>query len=205
MEKDLKKRTLLNVGAGHPDSKASIPKYFQGETWKEVRLDIEPDNKPDILGDMLDMSLIPDFSIDAIYSSHNIEHLYFNEIHIALREFRRVLKPDGFIVVTCPDLQSAAEMIVEGKLLDTAYESPFGPVTPFDIVYSHRKLTGREQPYMAHHSGFTLTSLKNTLKQNGFAFSIGKRRKTSFDLWYIAAHTPMGEKNINHISEQILP
>jgi len=44
--------------------------------WKEIRLDIDPANAPDILGTMLDMPAVADGSVDAIYSSHNIEHLY---------------------------------------------------------------------------------------------------------------------------------
>jgi len=198
-------KILLNVGAGHPDSGAKLPKYFISEGWREVRLDIEPEYQPDILGSMLDMSLVADLSVDAIYSSHNIEHLYFNEISIALKEFRRVLKPGGFVVITCPDIQAAAEMIAEDNLFATAYNSPLGPVTPFDIVFSHRKLTSREQPYMAHHCGFTLSVLVNTLKINGFAFSIGKRRKEAFDLWVLATHTPISDDELTDLGKKILP
>jgi len=45
---------------------------------------------------MLDMPAVADGSVDAIYSSHNIEHLYPDEIPVALKEFLRVLKPEGF-------------------------------------------------------------------------------------------------------------
>ena len=139
-------KILLNVGAGHPKSGARIPQTFQTKGWKEIRLDIDPANAPDILGAMLDMPAVAYGSVDAIYSSHNIEHLYPDEIPIALKEFLRVLKPDGFAVITCPDLQAAAQMIAEDKLMETAYNSPAGPVTPFDIVYSHRQFTGRDKP-----------------------------------------------------------
>ena len=43
-------------------------------------------------------------SVDAVFSSHNIEHLYPHEVPLALKEFMRVLKPDGFVLMTCPDL-----------------------------------------------------------------------------------------------------
>ena len=36
-------------------------------------------------------------------------------------------------------------MIAEDRLMDVA-TNPGGPVTPFDIVYSHRKFTGRDKP-----------------------------------------------------------
>jgi predicted SAM-dependent methyltransferase len=198
-------KTLLNVGAGHPQSGARIPVAFQTPEWKEVRLDIDPANQPDVIGTMLDMSAVADGSVDAIYSSHTIEHLYPNEIPQAMQEFLRVLKPDGFLIVTCPDLQAAAQMIAEDKLMETAYTSPAGPVTPFDIVYSHREFTGRDKPYMAHHCGFTLKVLLGTLKSNGFAAVAGKSRPKSFDLWIVATKQPMEETTLRELAGKVLP
>ena len=74
------------------------------------------------------MSAMPSESADAIYSSHTIEHLYPNEIPLAMKEFLRVLKPQGYAVITCPDLQAAAEMIVQDKLMDMAYTTGSGMV-----------------------------------------------------------------------------
>jgi tetratricopeptide (TPR) repeat protein len=198
-------KTLLNVGAGHPNSGARIPPAFQGGEWKEVRLDIDPANEPDILGTMLDMSAVADGSVDAIYSSHNIEHLYPGEIPQAMKEFLRVLKPDGYAVITCPDLQAAARMIAEDRLMEVAYNSPAGPVTPFDIVYSHRQFTGRDKPYMAHHCGFTLKVLVGTLKANGFAGVAGKRRPAAFDLWVVATKGAMEDAELKTLAERVLP
>ncbi len=198
-------KILLNVGAGHLTSGARIPEAFRSAPWKEVRLDIDPTNQPDILGSMLDMSEVPDGSVDAIYSSHNIEHLYPNEIPQAVREFLRVLKPDGYAVIACPDLQAAAQMIAEDKLMETAYMSLAGPVTPFDIVYSHRQFTGRDKPYMAHHCGFTLTALSATLKSNGFAAVAGKRRPQAFDLWVVAAKQMLSDDQIRELASKVMP
>jgi SAM-dependent methyltransferase len=198
-------KTLLNVGAGHPKSGAKIPRAFQTPDWKELRLDIDPANEPDILGTMLDMSAVADESVDAIYSSHNIEHLYPNEIPTALKEFLRVLKPDGFAVITCPDLQAAAQMIAEDKLMEVAYSSPAGPVTPFDIVYSHRNFTGRDKPFMAHHCGFTLKVLIGTLKSNGFPSVAGKRRPAAIDLWVVASKGPIADVVLRELAGKVLP
>lgn len=198
-------KTLLNVGAGHPNSGARIPPAFQGGEWKEVRLDIDPANEPDILGTMLDMSAVADGSVDAIYSSHNIEHLYPGEIPQAMKEFLRVLKPDGYAVITCPDLQAAARMIAEDRLMEVAYNSPAGPVTPFDIVYSHRQFTGRDKPYMAHHCGFTLKVLVGTLQSNGFMSVAGKRRPQGFDLWVVATKGAMEDAELKTLAERVLP
>lgn len=170
-----------------------------------MRLDIDPANEPDIVGTMLDMSAVADFSVDAIYSSHNIEHLYPDEIPTALKEFLRVLTPEGFAVITCPDLQAAAEMIAQDKLLEKAYSSPAGPVTPFDIVYSHRLFTGRDKPYMAHHCGFTLQVLVGMLKASGFASVAGIRRPAVFDLWVVATKVPVADEKLRDLAGLVLP
>ena len=198
-------KTLLNVGAGHPRSGARIPEVFHPTKWQEVRLDIDPANEPDVIGTMLDMSAVADESVDAIYSSHTIEHLYPNEIPLAMKEFLRVVKPEGYAVITCPDLQAAAEMIVQDKLMGVAYNSPAGPVTPFDIIYSHRMFTARDKPCMAHHCGFTLTVLIDTLKSNGFASVVGKRRSRSFDLWILATKGLVEETTLRQLAEETFP
>lgn len=198
-------KTLLNVGAGHPKSGARIPDAFQTLEWKEVRLDIDPANQPDVIGTLLDMSAIETASVDAIYSGHTIEHLYPSELPQAMQEFLRVLKPEGYAVITCPDLQAAAEMIAQDKLMEVAYNSPAGPVTPFDIVYSHRMFTGRDKPYMAHHCGFTLTVLSGTFGSNGFASVAGKRRPKHFDLWVVATKGSMEEGALRELAGKVLP
>jgi predicted SAM-dependent methyltransferase len=196
-------KRLLNVGAG-PRNGALVPQAFRTPEWQVVRLDIDPAFEPDLVGTMTDMSAVPDGSVDAIYSSHTIEHLYPNEIPTACKEFLRVLKHDGFAVITCPDLQAAAKMIAEDRLMDMAYPSASGPVTPFDIVYSHRRFTGRDKPFMAHHSGFTLSVLLGTLKENGFPVSAGKRWQ-SFSLWVVAAKQPMSDDALRELAESVLP
>jgi predicted SAM-dependent methyltransferase len=42
------------------------------------------------------MKAVASESVDAIFSSHNIEHLYPHEVPVALAEFIRVLKPGLF-------------------------------------------------------------------------------------------------------------
>lgn len=198
-------KILLNVGAGHPKSGARIPDAFQAPDWKEVRLDIDPANEPDVIGTMLEMSAVKTASVDAIFSSHTIEHLYPNEIPQAMQEFLRVLKPEGFAVINCPDLQAAAEMIAQNKLMELAYNSQCGPVTPFDIVFSHRQFTGRDKPYMAHHCGFTLKVLIGTLKSNGFLSVAGRRRPAAFDLWACASKQTMTDDQILELAGRVFP
>ena len=138
-------KTFLHVGCGSA-TKNSTTKAFAETQWHEVRLDIDPAVQPDIVGTTTDMSVVTSESVDALFSSHNIEHLYAHEVPLALREFLRVLKPDGFAVITCPDLRSVAELIAADKLTDAVYMSAAGPDYTIGHPLRPQGLRGRGQP-----------------------------------------------------------
>jgi hypothetical protein len=87
-----------------------------------------------------------------------------------------VLRPDGFLVVTCPDLQSVCTLVAEDKLTEPAYTAPAGPITPLDILYGHRASMARGNLFMAHRCGFTQKVLTGTLQAHGFANTASLRR-----------------------------
>ena len=130
-------KMLLHVGCGNK-RKDRTTRGFNTNDWWEIRLDIDSSVKPDVIGTVSDMSGVATASVDAVFSSHNIEHLYPHEVPKAMEEFLRVLKPDGFAVLTCPDLRSICARIAEDKLLDTLYQSGMGPITPLDVMFGHR-------------------------------------------------------------------
>ena len=198
-------KTILHVGPGHKKSGAKLPPVFQSREWKEIRLDIDPANEPDILGSMLDMAAVADASVDAIFSAHNIEHVYAYEVPAVLKEFLRVLKPAGFLVATCPDLQTVCALVAEGKLTDTAYKSKAGPITPLDILYGHGAALAAGHHYMAHKGGFTEKSLVEALRASGFATVASKRRLAGFDLWAVASKSAMSETELRELAGKVLP
>lgn len=105
---------FLHVGCGK-QNKNNL-KGFQN--WEEVRLDIDPLVNPDIVGSLTDMKGAKSGNFGAIYSSHNLEHVFPHEVPIVLKEFHRVLEDDGFVVITCPDLQSVGAKLADGQLLE---------------------------------------------------------------------------------------
>jgi SAM-dependent methyltransferase len=203
--KAMNAKTILHVGPGHRNNGAKLPAAFEGSEWREIRLDIDPANEPDIIGSMLDMAAVADASVDAIYSAHNIEHVYAHEVSQVLKEFLRVLKPDGFLVVTCPDLQSVCQLVAEDKLNDAAYTSQAGPISPLDILYGHGEALAAGHHYMAHKCGFTLKTLTQALHAAGFATSAGKRRSRGLDLWVMASKGPMEEATLRALAGKVLP
>lgn len=203
-------KTFLHVGCGplHRDpvtQQPSRPQGFDLNSWHELRLDINPAVNPDVVGTMTDMSAVPTGSVDAIFSSHNIEHLYPHEVPIALAEFKRVLRPDGFVVITCPDLQSVCALVAQGKLTEPAYISPAGPIAPLDILYGHRPPMSQGNLYMSHRCGFTLNVLLGTLESSGFAKVVGSCRPDYFDLWALACVSDVGNEQLLSLARQYLP
>ena len=195
-------KTFLHVGCG-PQYKSQI-KGFDNESWKEIRFDIDEKVNPDIVGTLLDMSAVETGSVDAIYSSHNIEHVFPHEVPIVLREFHRVLKDDGMVVLVCPDLQSVCEAVVDDKLLQPLYESPAGPISPIDILYGHRPAIARGNEYMAHKGGFTYSVLNDAFIEAGFKMNYGGRNPDRWELFIISFKQEKLQEEINTIAKPFL-
>lgn len=198
-------RTFLHVGCGTA-RKDRTTKGFNTDEWKELRFDIDKSVEPDLVGTMTDMSSVASESVDAIYSSHNIEHLYPHEVPLALAEFKRVLKPDGFAVITCPDLKTVCALIAEDKLTEAAYNSPAGPIAPIDILYGLRTAMAQGNLYMAHRCGFTEKVLTGTLRQSGFQ-TIGTKARSGpyFDLFAVASKSARTEQDMRMLAQYHLP
>jgi len=177
-------KRVLNAGSG-----AYMPERlhvsFRNPEWTEVRLDIDEKAKPDVLGSIVDLSAIATASFDAIWCSHNLEHLHTYQVGWALTEFHRVLKPDGFALIVTPDLEAIAELIVNGHLEDAAYPSRAGPITALDMLYGLSVSIARGNSFMCHHTGFTAERLGRLLVENGFAEALATHGQM-FDLWALA-------------------
>ena len=194
-------KTVLHVGCGPVTmGQVDLPGFHE-EAWDEVRLDADPEVSPDIVGTMVDMSAVPDAFADAIFSSHNIEHLHWQDVSRALAEFCRTLKDEGFAVITCPDVQTVAQLVVEDRLLDTAYLSDAGPITPFDMLYGLRSANPQ---WMSHRSGFTLTTLMAVLREAGFPSCYGIRRPSNFDLWVLASKSKRSPEELSAMAKKFL-
>jgi SAM-dependent methyltransferase len=172
-------KVVLNVGCGFPGQ--SVPAPFRGNEWRELRLDIDPSVRPDIVCSMVDMSPVATDSVDAIWSSHNLEHLHRHEVPVALSEFLRVLRPGGQLLLTLPDLQKIAELVAGDGLEDTAYQSPSGPISPLDMIYGHSASVAQGNSHMAHKTGFTARTLHQLLTAAGFS-EVALTRE-GFALW----------------------
>ncbi len=196
-------KRLLHVGCG-PNTKAVL-KGFAGADWQEIRLDIDPGVAPDIEGTLTDLGRVDSGSIDALYSSHNLEHLYAHEVPVALREFHRVLRDDGIAIITCPDLQSIGAALAKDLLLEPLYASAQGPISAIDMLYGHRALLAAGNAFMAHRCGFTYSVLQKVLFEAGFRHAFGGRREQAYDLWVVAFKSALDDSLARQIAVNYLP
>src|ERR1700734_2092047 len=196
-------KTFLHVGCG-PENKSRL-KGFNSVEWREIRFDIDPSVNPDIEGTLTDMDAVATGSVDAVFSSHNIEHVFPHEVHTVLLEFHRVLKQDGIVVLTCPDLVSVCQAVANDRLMETLYESPAGPIAPIDILYGHRDAVANGKIHMAHKTGFTYSTLQDAFFKAGFKFNVGAARPTSFDLWIVAFKQLLSSEAAMKIAVNYLP
>lgn len=197
-------KTFLHVGCG-PKRKNETTRVFASEDWLEERLDINPSVLPDVVGTMTEMSAVPTSSVQAVFSSHNIEHLYPHEVPRALSEFLRVLTDDGYVVITCPDLQSVCQLVAEDKLTETEHVSTAGSIAAIDVLYGHRLAMAQGNLYMAHRCGFTRKVLMGSLHAAGFKSIAAVARPKKFELWAVATKEVLEEQELRGLAEAHFP
>src|SRR5262245_41771703 len=140
-------------------ARMQLPKEFRGFEWKEIRLDLDPAVQPDYVADIRDMAVVPSASMDRLWSSHNIEHLYPHDVPRAMAEFHRVLKEGSMAAVATPDTQRVAQFVAAGNLEEPLYHSPAGPICALDMMYGHRWSMATGNLFMAHKTAFTAQAL----------------------------------------------
>jgi hypothetical protein len=197
-------KKFLHVGCGQA-RKEQTTKGFNNGSWQEIRFDIDPTCSPDLIGTIVDMSGVSDASVDAIFSSHNIEHVYAHEVPEVLKQFLRVMSDDGFVVLTCPDLQSVCEAVARDRLLEPLYTSASGPIAPLDVLYGHRASLASGNHHMAHKCGFTYSALRSLFLSCGFKTTYGGRRPHAFDLWIVACKREKPEAELRLLAGEHLP
>lgn len=138
----------LNLGSGrHPWPNARNRDYEEGA---------------DEIGPVNQLPEYPDGSVDEIYAIHLFEHLSRLEAPHALREWWRVLKPGGKLVLELPCLDKIAQMIVNGE------DRP--GLTLFGVFGDVRE----KSPYMAHKWCYTKKELSSIMQEAGFSVTVSE-------------------------------
>ena len=94
----------LNLGCGDK----ILPGYINVDV-AESRLE----KKPDVLCDLHKLTPFENDSVDEILSVHVVEHFWRWEVVDILKEWTRVLKPGGAMILECPNLISACQELMQ--------------------------------------------------------------------------------------------
>lgn len=143
----------LNLGCGDK----ILPGY--------VNVDVVPSRrglKPDVLCDLHKLTPFEDNSVDEILSVHVVEHFWRWEVTDVLREWARVLRPGGTMILECPNLLSAAHELLQNP------EAGAGPggegQRTMWVFYGD---PAWKDPYMIHRWGYTPRSLGQIMHEAG--------------------------------------
>jgi predicted SAM-dependent methyltransferase len=121
-------------------------------------LNIQPGEHVDFVGSCTDLSEFASGSVEAIYASHVLEHLgYLDELPQALKEFRRVLRQDGLLRISVPDLEALCRLFLDPRL-DMS--------TRFHVM--RVMFGGQMDPHDFHKAGLTYEFMADYLAVAGF-------------------------------------
>lgn len=109
---------------------------------------------PEIMCDVSSVPL-PDSCASELLSVHILEHFYEWEVDGVLKEWARLLRPGGLIVIEMPDIKKAARNLLDGKGDQMAMWPMYGDNTLRD-------------PLMCHKWGWTFDALAPYLRRAGF-------------------------------------
>ncbi len=117
---------------------------------------------PDVVCDLHSLTPFPDGFADEILSVHVIEHFWRWEAEDIVREWLRVLKPGGRMVIECPNIEHACRRLMESPE-SAAREDRSGQETMW-VFYGDPRW---KDPLMVHRWGYTPRTLAELLAQAG--------------------------------------
>lgn len=179
-------KTVLIVASGN--KKEDFPGYHRDiygafEGWKIIFSDINPEMDVDIISDMRDLKEFEDNSVDAVVSTHSLEHLHPLDAIKTMKAMHRVVRPGGTVRVVVPDLEEACKDIARtgepemGIYTMPANENhPDTTIRAIDVIYGAPWCTMNNN-FMGHRWGYTLISLKRLVDSIGFRQVMVKKER----------------------------
>lgn len=130
--------------------------------WTNCDIEVHPDapRKPEILCDARKIPL-DDGVADTVMAIHVFEHFYRWEAEEVLREWRRLLKPGGLLILELPNLVKCCQNYLSGKARPGKSPDQLGRWG----IYGDTTL---KNPYMLHPWGYSPDELIALVEANGF-------------------------------------
>jgi predicted SAM-dependent methyltransferase len=113
----------------------------------------------DHVGDAKDLSRFEDQTFDELYASHVLEHFSYNgPLQKVLKEWHRVLKPEGKLYISVPDMDVLCKLFT--------MKEKFTPQGRFHLT--RMMFGGHLDEYDYHYVGLYFDLLKSILAKAGF-------------------------------------
>ncbi len=136
------KKVYIHLGCGPIDAKGFI------------NVDVIPYSHIHYIQQVEDLNIFPDEYADLIYACHVLEHISHNKISEVLKEWQRVLKKNGVLRISVPDIDKLIDVyFAEEKNISAI----IGPL-----------MGGQDNPYNFHKSVFNKSYLTELLLSSGF-------------------------------------
>jgi predicted SAM-dependent methyltransferase len=150
----LKSKVYLNAGCG-PNIKPNF-----------INLDYNWAPGIDLCWDLRKRLPFADASINGVYSEHCLEHLTYGDCLNALREFKRVLRPNGTLRVVVPDAELYFDLYQKHKAGEQV-SFPYIP-TPPPKDFTPLMAINRVFREPGHLYAYDAATLGQALEQSGF-------------------------------------
>lgn len=84
--------------------------------------------KPDLMSDCEKLDFVADQSCDAVFSSHLLEHIPYENVPNVLVEWFRVIKPNGYLILYLPDEDTYPKVGEEGANPDHKFNVNYNKI-----------------------------------------------------------------------------
>lgn len=136
--------------------KLNIGGNLREDGWKIMN--IQPGDHVDFVGSITDLSQFADGSFDTVYASHVLEHVHQREVLDTLIGVRRILKPEGELLVAVPDLDILCHLFIN-------------PLASVEVKWKTLRMIigGQVDQFDYHYVGFNEEMLFDFLERAGFS------------------------------------
>jgi hypothetical protein len=117
---------------------------------------------PDVVCDLHDLKPFASDTVDEVLAVHVVEHFWRWEVVAILKEWLRVVKPGGRIILECPNLLTACEELLRNPEM-AAGPGPEGQRTMW-VLYGDPSW---RDPLMCHRWNYTPQSLGALMAESG--------------------------------------
>ena len=132
---NLNPQSVLEIGVGNK----LFSNYLKGREISVTTCDYDSSLNPDVVADVRDLSKFKDHSFDAVVAFEILEHIAWEDLDLALKEFRRISK--NYVVISVPQT---------GWFFNMCLEIPFVKRKLFNIGFSISRFWADMKPRSEH-------------------------------------------------------